>query len=93
MDMAFEISLRQKRLLNLDQVKAVLEARAQERDEAEQAEHEAKMREREEKAHKTGRKPRGKKPKPPTTAGPQAKDEYNFRSGLADHGEQHRSRV
>jgi len=78
LDMAFEITLRQKRLLNLDQAKAVLEARAQERDEAEQAEYEAKMREREEKAHKTGRKPRGKKPKPPTAAGPQAKDQYNF---------------
>jgi hypothetical protein len=29
MDVTFEISLRQKRLLNLDQAKAVLEARAQ----------------------------------------------------------------
>jgi Transposase DDE domain/Transposase domain (DUF772) len=78
LDMTFEISLRQKRLLNLDQAKAILEARAQERYEAEQAEYEAKLREREEKAHKTGRKPRGKKPKPPTTTGPQAKDQYNF---------------
>ncbi len=75
---AFEIALRQERLLNLEQAKAVLEARAQERDEAEQVEYEAKMREREEKAHKTGRKPRGKKPNPPTAAGPQAKDQYNF---------------
>jgi transposase len=78
LDMTFEISLRQKRLLNLDQAKAVLEARAQERYEAEQAEYEAKVREREEKAKKTGRKPGGKKPKPPTAAGPQAKDQYNF---------------
>jgi len=78
LELAFEIHLRQKRLLNLDQAKAVLEARAQERHEAEQAEYEAKRREREEKAHKTGRKPRGKKPKPPTATGPQAKDQYNF---------------
>ena len=78
LDLAFEITLRQKRLLNLDQAKAVLEARAQERYKAEQAEYEAKRREREEKAKKTGRKPRGKKPKPPTAAGPQAKDQYNF---------------
>ena len=78
LDMTFEISLRQKRLLNLDQAKAVLEARAQERDKAEQAEYEAKRREREEKAKKTGRKPRGKKPKPPTATGPRAKDQYNF---------------
>jgi transposase len=78
LDMTFEISLRQKRLLNLDQAKAVLEARAKERYEVEQAEYEAKVRERDEKAKKTGRKPRGKKPKPPTATAPQAKDQYNF---------------
>jgi len=78
LDMTFEISLRQKRLLNLEQAKAVLAARAQERYEAEQAEYEAKIRERDEKAKKTGGKPRGKKPKPPTATGPQAKDQYNF---------------
>jgi transposase len=78
LDMTFEISLRQKRLLNLDQAKAVLAARAKERYEAEQVEYEVKVREREEKAKKTGRKPGGKKPKPPTAAGPQAKDQYNF---------------
>ena len=73
----FEISLRQERLLNLARAKVVLEARAQERHEAEKAEHEAKMREREEKAKQTGSKPRGKEPKPPT-GGPRAKDQYNF---------------
>jgi transposase len=73
----FEIALRQERLLNLAQAKAVLEARAQERHEAEKAEYEAKMREREEKAKQTGSKPRGKEPKPPT-GGPRAKDQYNF---------------
>jgi len=77
LDVEYEIALRQERLLNLDQAKAVLEARAQERYEAEKAEHEAKRREREEKAKQTGRKPRGKAPKPPT-AGPRAKDQYNF---------------
>jgi transposase len=78
LDVEFEITLRQERLLNLAQAKAVLEARAQERHEAEKAEYEAKMREREEKAKKTGRKPRGKAPKPPSPAGPAAKDQYNF---------------
>jgi hypothetical protein len=78
LDMTFEISLRQKRLLNLDQAKAVLEARAQERYKAEQAEYEAKRREREEESKRTGRKPRGRKPKPPTATGPRAKDQYNF---------------
>ena len=77
LDVGFEIALRQERLLNLAQAKAVLEARAQERYEAEKAEYEAKMREREEKAKQTGRKPGGRAPKPPT-AGPQAKDQYNF---------------
>jgi transposase len=77
LDVGFEIALRQERLLNLAQAKAVLEARAQERYEAEKAEYEAKMREREEKAKQTGRKPRGKTPKPPT-AGPRERDQYNF---------------
>ena len=72
-----EIAVRQEQLLNLEQAKAVLEARAQERYEAEKAEYEAKMREREEQAKKTGRKPCGKAPQPPT-AGPRAKDQYNF---------------
>lgn len=78
LDVEFEITLRQERLLNLAQAKAVLEARAQERDEAETAEYKAKMREREEEAKKAGREPRGKGPKPPTAGGPEAKDQYNF---------------
>ena len=73
----FEIALREERLLNLAEAKAVLEARAQERYEAEQAAYEAKLRERQEKAKQTGRKPRGKAPQPPT-AGPRAEDQYNF---------------
>lgn len=77
MDLEFEIALREARLLNLGQAKAVLEARAEERHEVEKAEHEAKLREREEKAKRTGRKPGGRPPKPPT-AGPRAKDQYNF---------------
>jgi transposase len=78
MDIAFEIELRQKRMLNLEQAKAVLEARAQERDAAEQAAYEAKMQEREEKTTETGRRPRGPAPKPPTATGPRKKDQYNF---------------
>jgi hypothetical protein len=64
-------------LLNLEQAKAVLEARAEERHEAEKAEYEAKVREREEKAKRTGRKSGGRRPQPPK-AGPRAKDQYNF---------------
>jgi len=77
MGLEFEIALREERLLNLGQAKAVLEARAEERHEAEKAEYEAKLRAREEKAKRTGRKPGGRPPQPPQ-AGPRAKDQYNF---------------
>jgi transposase len=72
-----EISFRKNRLANLAEAKAVLEARAQERYEAELAEYEGKVRAREEKARQTGRKPRGRVPQPPTP-GPCDKDQYNF---------------
>ncbi len=55
----------------------MLEARAEERYAAEQAEYEAKVREREEKAEKSGRKPGGRPPQPPSQ-GPRDKDQYNF---------------
>jgi transposase len=72
-----EVTLRQERLLNLAQAKAVLEARAKERDAAEQAEYEATIREPEEKARTAGRKPGGRPPTPPTP-GPHDTDQYNF---------------
>jgi len=72
-----EIALRQERLAHLAQGKAVLEARAQARSEAEQADYQAKVRAREEKARQTQRPPRGPAPKPPTS-GPRDKDQYNF---------------
>lgn len=72
-----EIAIRKEWLENLAGARAVLEGRAQERQAAEQAEYEAKLRQREEKAKSSGRKPRGRKPKPPE-AGPQDKDQYNF---------------
>ena len=77
LEVEVEIALRQERLANLARAKEVLEARAQERYEAEKAEYEAKLREREEKAQQTGRKPRGRAPQPPTP-GPRPKDQYNF---------------
>jgi transposase len=72
-----EIALRQGRLLNLTKARAVLEARAQQRYEAEQADYEAKVGQRAQKAQQTGRKPRGREPQPPVP-GPRAKDQYNF---------------
>jgi len=76
-NVAEEIAFRQERLVNLGQAKAVLEARAEERYQAEQVDYEAKLREREEKAQQTGRKPGGRPPQPPTP-GPRDKDQYNF---------------
>lgn len=72
-----EIALRSARLARLAEAKAVLEARARERHAVEQADYEAKVRERAEKAARSGRKPGGRPPQPPT-AGPRAKDQYNF---------------
>lgn len=72
-----EITLRQERLARLAEAKQVLEARAKERQAAEQVAYEAKLREREEKAKQTGRKPRGRPPTPPSGE-PQDKDQYNF---------------
>ncbi len=72
-----EVAFRQERLVNLAEAKRVLEARAAERDQAELAEYQAKLRAREEKAQETGRKPRGPEPKPPKP-GARDKDQYNF---------------
>lgn len=77
MNVIDEITLRQERLARLAEAKKVLEARALERQAAEQAEYEAKLRAREEKAQRSGRKPRGRPPTPPSGA-PQDKDQYNF---------------
>ena len=74
---ADEIAFRHERLANLAQAKAVLEARAQERYEAEQTAYDAKVRERDAKARQTGSNPRGRPPTPPTP-GPRDKDQYNF---------------
>ena len=77
MNVAGEIALRQERLARLAEAKQVLEARAKERQAAEQAEYEAKLRERDEKAKRSGHKPRGRPPTPPSGE-PQDKDQYNF---------------
>jgi transposase len=76
-NVADEIALRQERLARLAEAKNVLQARAQERQAAEQAEYEAKLRERAAKAERTGRKPGGRPP-PPPSGEPQDKDQYNF---------------
>lgn len=77
MDLPKEIARRKDRLVRLAEARAVLEARAAERLAIEQAEYEVKMRERDDKEYKTGKKPAGKPPAPPTP-GARDKDQYNF---------------
>ncbi len=72
-----EFAFRQARLARLAEARAVLEARAKERDALEQAEYTSKVQERADKAQRTGRKERGRAPKPPTPA-PRDKEQYNF---------------
>ncbi|MCL4831412.1 MAG: transposase [Caldilineaceae bacterium] len=72
-----EIQLRQQHLSGLAQAKAVLEMRAQARYAQEKAEYEVKLAEREAKLQRTGKKPGGRPPQPPT-AGVGDKDQYNF---------------
>jgi len=77
MDIEEEIARREARQRQLAEAKLVLEVRAQARYEAEKAEYEEKLRQRQAKAQATGKKPRGRAPKPPEQ-GPRDKDQYNF---------------
>ena len=72
-----EVERRRHQLAQLAEAKKVLVVRAEARYEAEQADYEAKLAARAEKAVKKGRKPAGQPPQPPTP-GPRAKDQYNF---------------
>ncbi len=72
-----EMARREDRLVRLAEAKAVLQARAVERLAAEQAEYEAKLAQRAEREHTTGRKPGGRPPTPPVP-GPRDSDQYNF---------------
>ena len=72
-----EIARRRDRIGKLREATAVIEARARERHREELTAFQAKQREREEKQKATGKKPRGREPKPPQE-GPRSKDQYNF---------------
>ncbi len=76
--LADELADRAARLTRLAAAKAVLEARAAERDALAQAAYAAKVQEREERAQQRGGKPRGRAPAPPPPTGPQDTDQYNF---------------
>ena len=72
-----ELARRETRLQAIRAAQAELEARAAERLAREQAEYNAKLTAREEKAQRTGNKPRGKPPAPPS-AGVRADDQINL---------------
>lgn len=72
-----ELARREDRLQRIAAAKATIEARATARFEREQAEHDAKLTARAEAAEKTGRKPGGRPPQPPT-AGPGGKEQVNL---------------
>lgn len=61
-----ELARREQRLAAIRQAKAQIEARAAERDAVEQADYETQMKVREEKTTRTGKKPGGKPPAPPS---------------------------
>jgi len=77
LDVDSEVAVRQQRLAHLAEAQRVLEARAQERTAAEQAEYDAKVAARTAKTAATGRQPGGRPPQPPTP-GPRPDDQYNF---------------
>jgi transposase len=72
-----ELARREARLEKLAAARATIEARAKERFEREQADHQAKLAAREAKAKATGRKPGGKPPQPPVE-GPRPTDQLNL---------------
>jgi transposase len=72
-----ELARRAARLAKLAEARAKIEARAKERFEREQAEHQAKLAERAAKTAATGKKPGGRLPQPPAT-GPLPRDQINL---------------
>ena len=72
-----EIARREDQLTAIAAAKAKIEARAKERYAREKTEFDAKLKVREEKAAKTGRKPPGKPPAPPSAC-PRAEDQVNL---------------
>jgi transposase len=72
-----ELERRELRLAAIAAAKAQIEARAQERLEREQAEHQSKLAARAEHEKRTGKKPRGRPPEPPT-GGVQDTDHVNL---------------
>ena len=72
-----ELARREERLRAIRQAKTEIEARAAERDAQAQADFDAKLKAREDKATRTGKKPGGKPPAPPS-AGVRPTDQINL---------------
>jgi transposase len=77
MSLPEELDRREKRLAVIAAAKVEIEKRAAERHSREQAAYENKVAERTRKEQETGKKTKGKQPKPPE-AGPNAKDQVNL---------------
>ena len=77
LDIPEELKRREARLAVIEQAKKEIEARAQQRDEREQAAYEQKLAKRKTYEQDTGHKARGKEPAPPRP-GPQPKDQVNL---------------
>lgn len=77
MDIPEELCRRQDRLDAIALAKMKIEERAAQRYAQEQKEHEEKVAKRQAKAKTTGKKPRGREPKPPTP-GPRKNDQVNL---------------
>jgi transposase len=77
MDIPEELCRRQDRLDAIVRAKAIIEERAAQRYTQEQKEYEEKVGKRRAKAKDTGKKPRGRDPKPPEP-GPRKKDQVNL---------------
>ena len=72
-----ELERRELRLAAIAEAKAMIEARAEERLERDQAEHQSKVAARAEQEKQTGKKPRGRPPEAPT-GGAREKDQVNL---------------
>ncbi len=77
LDIPEELKRREDRLAAIAKAKEEMERRARERFEKEQAEYEEKVKRRQKQEEETGKKARGRTPRPPQE-GPQEKDQVNF---------------
>ncbi len=77
LDIPEELKRREDRLAAIAKAKEEMERRARERFEKEQLEYEEKVKRRQKQEEETGKKARGRTPKPPQK-GPQEKDQVNF---------------